>query len=295
MPGSISPLHLAIFLAVALVWGLNFAVAKIGLTHLPPLLFMALRFALVAIVLIPFVKPPKGRWRQVMAIAFTLGLLHFSLMFNGLKDLDAATAAIAIQLQVPFAALLAAVFFKDKLGWRRALGMAIAFVGVALIAGEPRLDGQYLSLFMVIAAACTWSVANVQIKFLEGVDGFALNAWMAVFATPMLLAASLVFEDNQIETVGQIPWPATFAVLYQSIMVVVFGYGCWYWLLRRYSFNQAMPFTLLVPVIGVFAGVFFLGEALTPYLIAGGCLTVVGVAIIVLRRPKTASPGAERQ
>lgn len=294
MPGTIAPLHLFMFLAVALIWGLNFPVAKTGLTHLPPLLFMALRFAVVAIILIPFVKPPRGRWQQVMGIAFTLGLIHFSLMFNGLRDLDAATAAIAIQLQVPFASLLAAVFFMDKLGWRRALGMAIAFIGVALIAGEPRLDGQYFALFLVIAAACTWSVANVQIKFLTGVDGFALNAWMAVFATPMLLIASLVLEDNHVAIMTEISWAATFAVLYQSIMVVVFGYGCWYWLLGRYSFNQAMPFTLLVPVIGVFSAVWFLDEALTSYLIAGGGLTVVGVAIIVLRRPKVASPGAER-
>src|SRR3546814_3213789 len=67
-------------------------------------------------------------------------------MFHGLKTVDAGTASIAIQLQVPFASLLAAIVFKDKLGWRRALGMAIVFIGVAVIAGEPRLAGQYLAL-----------------------------------------------------------------------------------------------------------------------------------------------------
>src|SRR3546814_9270170 len=50
------------------------------------------------------------------------------------------SASIAIQLQVPFASLLAAIFFKDKLGWRRGFGMLIAFFGVAVIAGEPRLE-----------------------------------------------------------------------------------------------------------------------------------------------------------
>src|SRR3546814_2272947 len=74
-------------------------------------------------------------------------------MFHGLKTVDAGTASIAIQLQVPFASLLAAIVFKDKLGWRRALGMAIAFIGVAVIAGEPRLAGQYLALGFVIIAS----------------------------------------------------------------------------------------------------------------------------------------------
>lgn len=295
MPGAITPFHLGLFLLIAVVWGLNFAVAKLGLAQLPPMLFVALRFALVAALLLPFVKLPHGRWRRVIGIAFTLGLMHFALMFTGLKSLDAATAAIAIQLQVPFAALLAAIFFQDKLGWRRALGMAIAFVGVALIAGEPRLNGQYLSLFLVISAACTWSIANVQIKLLEGVDGFSLNAWIAVFATPMLLAASFLLEENHIRSLQEMDWVPVFAIVYQSLLVVVFGYGCWYWLLKRYSMNQAMPFTLLVPVIGVISGVVFLGESMTPYLIVGGGLTVVGVGIIVLRRPKVAEPSAERQ
>src|SRR3546814_20429358 len=93
------------------------------------MLFMALRFALVAILLLPFAKRPEGQWGAVFAIAVTLGLLHFSFMFHGLKTVDAGTASIAIQLQVPFASLLAAIVFQDKLGWRRALGVAIAFIG----------------------------------------------------------------------------------------------------------------------------------------------------------------------
>jgi O-acetylserine/cysteine efflux transporter len=191
-------LHVAVLVGVMAIWGLNFAVAKIGMQQLPPILMTALRFALVALLLGPFAKPPKGRWRPVFLISVTLGLLHFSLMFTGLQGIDAATAAIAIQLQVPFAALLAAIFFRDLLGWRRALGMAVAFGGVMLIAGEPRLEGSYLSLALVILAACIWSVANIQIKMLGEIDGMTLNAWVAIFATPQLLLASLALEDGQL-------------------------------------------------------------------------------------------------
>src|SRR3546814_17117986 len=75
--------------------------------------------------------------------------------------------------------------------------MAIAFIGVAVIAGEPRLAGQYLALGFVIIASFIWSIANVQIKLLRPIDGLSLNAWMAAFATPMLVAASLVTADGQ--------------------------------------------------------------------------------------------------
>lgn len=290
----LSPLHLLLVLAVMVLWGLNFAVAKIGLQQLPPIFLVASRFLLVAVMLLPFAKRPHGQWGAIFVIAVVLGLLHFSFMFNGLRSVDAATAAIAIQLQVPFAALLAAIFFHDKLGWRRALGMTIAFLGVAVIAGEPRLDGQYLALGLVITASFIWSIANVMIKRLHEIDGVTLNAWMALFATPMLFAASWVMEDGQIQALQQADFWAYFAVIYQAVAVVVIGYGCWYWLLRRYQMNQLMSSTLLVPFFGVLSGIVFLGESLTANLISGGIMTIAGVGIIILRRPRTTAPEAER-
>ncbi|MDH3910523.1 MAG: EamA family transporter, partial [Rhodospirillales bacterium] len=232
------PLHIAVIVGVMAIWGLNFAVAKIGLQQLPPILMVALRFGLVALLLGPFAKPPSGRWRPVFLISVTLGLLHFSLMFTGLSGIDAATAAIAIQLQVPFAALLAAIFFKDMIGWRRALGMAIAFGGVMLIAGEPRLEGRYFSLALVVLAACIWSVANIQIKLLGEIDGMTLNAWVAIFATPQLLLASLALEGGQLEALAAADWRAYASVVYQSVLVYGLGYGAWYRMIGRYRVNQ---------------------------------------------------------
>ena len=288
------PLHAAMILGIMVLWGLNFAVAKVGLQQMPPIFLIACRFLLVALLLLPFAKRPQGQWGAIFAIALVLGLFHFSFMFNGLKILDAATAAIAIQLQVPFAALLAALFFNDKLGWRRALAMAIAFLGVAVIAGEPRLNGQYLALSFVIIACFIWSVANVMIKRLKEIDGVTLNAWLAVFATPMLFAASAATEEGQVAALRAADFWGYFAVVYQAVAVVVIGYGGWYWLMRRYQMNQIMPATLLVPLFGVLSGVVFLGERLTANLIAGGLMTIAGVGIIILRRPRTAAPEAER-
>jgi len=288
------PLHVAIFVAIMAIWGLNFVVAKIGLQQLPPLLMMALRWALVAVLLLPFVGRPRGYWRQVMLVSVTLGFLHFALIFTGLQHIDASTAAIAIQLQVPFAALLSAVVFKDAIGWRRALGLTIAFAGVALIAGEPRLDGHYLALAMVIAAACIWSVANIQIKLMGDIDGLTLIAWIGVFATPQMALGSYLLEDGQAAALAAADWRAWASVAYQAVFVVGLGYGAWYWLLKRYAVNQVMPFSLLMPVFGVASGVAFLNEPVTLALVAGAALTILGIGIILVRRPKLVAPEAER-
>ena len=291
---TIGPLHAAVLVFVMFLWGMNFAVAKIGLEQLPPILMVAVRWGLLGLMLAPLVPPPTGRWREVFLVSVTLGLLHFSIMFWGLRTLDAATAAIAIQLQVPFAALLAAALFKDRLGWWRAGGMVIAFAGVTIIAGEPKLDGQYLALAMVIFAACLWSIGNIQIKLIGKIDGMTLNAWIGIFSAPQLAVASWLFESGQLEALAAADWRAYSSIAYQAVLVVILGYGLWFKLLQRYEVNQVMPFVLLVPIFGVLSGILVLGESISLTFVLGSLLTILGVGIIIFRRPKLVAPEAER-
>lgn len=276
----------ALAVMVMLLWGLNFAVAKEALDQVPPLSLMALRFAVVATLLVPFVRVPRERIGSLAALSVTLGLIHFSLMFTALRFVDASVASITIQIQVPFAALLAAIFFKDRLGWRRASGMVVAIAGVAILAGEPREGSQGWAVAMVVAAALVWAVANIQMKKLEDVDGFAINGYLGLFAAPQLALASLVLEDGQVAAWQAADWRAWGAVAYQSVIVVILCYTIWYSLLRRHSVNVTMPFTLMVPLFGVAGGVALRGEPITWNLVVGGVATVIGVGVIVIRRPR---------
>ena len=280
------PLDWAGVLAVMVIWGLNFPVVKVGLSVMPPFTFVMIRFFAVALMLAPFVKWPRRPW-ALLGLSVTLGAAHFSLMFTGLRHIDAATASIAVQLQVPFAALLAALFFKDKLGWRRLTGMAIAFAGVGLIAGEPRFQGGLGPLLLVLGAACVWAFANIQIKSLgEDTDIWSLNGWVAIMAAPQLFVVALWSEGNPLVTVDWSDLAVWGVLAFQVFLVVIFGYGVWYSMMRRFSVNQVMPFTLLVPVFGVLSSVALLGEPLTLPMFIGGIATLIGVGICVLRRPK---------
>jgi O-acetylserine/cysteine efflux transporter len=274
---------LAVF--VMAVWGLNFSVAKFALAEMPPIFVMALRFALVAALLVPFVRVPRGDMKALALLGFTLGGLHFSSMFTGLSKLDAGLAAIASQSQVVFAALLAAILFKDYPGWRRWLGMGLAFFGIWLAAGEPRIGFDPLSLGLVLFASFMWAVANFQFKALVHIDGFALNAYSALWSVPFQLAFSAMLETGQIEALTAASPTAFAAVAFQSVMITIVTYWIWYWLIRRHAVNMVMPFTLLVPVFGVLFGAALMGDPLGWRTLAGGLATVAGVAIIVLRRP----------
>jgi O-acetylserine/cysteine efflux transporter len=276
-------------LLVMAIWGLNFVVAKWGMAEFPPLFIMFIRFAVVAATLVPFTRVPPGKLKPIFLLSLTLGTLHFPLMFSGLQGIDAATASIVAQTQVPFSSLMAAFIFKDKLGWRRALGMAAAFAGIAVIAGQPRLSGSLTPLLLILGASFAFAVASMQMKLLGGVSGFAINGWMALFALPQLLVLSLILESGHMEALANSTWKGWSAVAYMAFGVTMLAYGMWYPLLNRYAVNQTIPYLLTVPVFGVLSGVLLMGDPFTLSLALGGLLTIGGVAIIVRRRPTSVS------
>lgn len=277
--------HTLVALGVLTLWSFNFVVVKAGLQELPPQLLIALRFALVAVLIVPFVAVPRGRLKAIAALSVTLGLLHFSLMFTGLTHVDAAVAAVTVQVGVPMATVMAAILFREPFGWRLAAGIAAAILGVAIIAGEPREGSAAWAIGLVVAAAFFWAVANLQMKSLSAVGGLAMNGWMAVFATPQLILVSLLLEDNHWQALTEASWRGWGAAVYQAVIIVILCYSLWHWLLGRYGVNRTVPFTLLLPVLGVLFSVAFLDEPFTLSLALGGATTVAGVALIVLRRP----------
>ena len=281
------PIHMLGGLLVMALWGTNFAVSRFALREFSPMLMMAIRFTVVAAILLPFVKVPRQQLRQVVLYSLVLGGLHFPLMLNGMLAAEASTASIVIQLQVPFASLLAAIFFKDKLGWRRGVGMGIAFMGVAIIAlrgGGGNSDPLHLAL--IVLAAFAFSFSNIQVKWMGEIDPYQLNAYMALFSVPQLLFYSLLLEHGQWQQISNASWGAWAGLAYMVIASTIIAYAIWQPMVRRYDVNQTVPFLMLVPLFGVAAGVLWLGEAISVALIGGGALVVAGVGIILIRRPK---------
>jgi O-acetylserine/cysteine efflux transporter len=282
-------------LLVQLLWGVNFAVAKFGLDDFAPIFFVALRFSLVAVLLMFVVGlPRRDKLLRLLPLSVTMGVMHFTLIFLGMAELDAATSSIAVQLQTPFAAIMAAFFFGETLGWRRIVGMVVAFAGVLLIAGEPRFSADPWPLLSVIGAALAWAIGNIQVKALgDEIDAVTLNGWIAILAAPQLLIASWLIEGPQWQNIPDATWISWAALLFQAIVIAIFTYWIWYNMMRRYPVNQVMPFTLLLPMIGVAAGALMRDETVTWQMIVGGLATVAGVGIIVIRRPAVVAPATK--
>lgn len=267
---------------VVVVWGINFVAAKIGTHEFPPLLFTALRFGVVALAVVPFCPRPKGRMGLVALLSLVLGVGHFGILFVSMRGLDAATAAIVLQLCVPFASLVAALVYKERLGRDGTAGMALAFIGVALLAGEPGRPNLW-SLGLAVAASMAWAWSNVVVKRIGSIDPLILNGWVCLLAIPQLLVLSLLTEHGQMESLPHATWMGWGAVAFTAVVSSLVAYTLWYRLIARLPVNDVVPFTLLSPVIGVASGVMLLGEPLGLHKLAGGALTILGVAIVQFR------------
>lgn len=285
---AIAPLHLGLILTVVLVWAFNFIATKTALAEIPPFLLTAMRFALVAVVLLPFVERPRSM-APIIAVSMCLGVAHFALMFWALASTTKiAPIAVTVQLNLPFGALLAALLLGDHLGPRRLLGMAIALAGVTWMTFDPVVFAELQALGLAVAAAFFWALASVLTKRFDVATVFTLNAYIGLFAAPQLLILSLLFEDWEVATLTAVGLPAWGGVLYNALAVSVFGYGVWFTLLRHYSVNLVTPFTLLVPPLAALLSVAWFGEVLTLEIVLGGLLTLTGVAVILFRRPDLA-------
>lgn len=280
-----SPLDLAAALLVVVIWAFNFIAAKTGLGELPPLLMLGFRFALVAVLLAPFLRQPHRPWPLVVSVAVVLGGLHFGLLFTGLNGVHAGPAAIAIQLTVPFSALLAWIVYAERMGRWQLAGMAVAFAGVYILAGDASQRPDPVSFLIVVVGAFAWAVANILIKRLGRISPFVLNAWIAVIAAPLLFAASAVLESGQIQAVATAGWRGWGAVAYMAVAASITAYGLWYHLIAKYPLNRIVPLTLLSPVLAVGLAVAILDEPVTVRIVGGGLLTIFGVAMIQFLKP----------
>ena len=288
------PLDLLATLAIVAIWGSNIAISKLGVTNMPPLFFTACRFTIVAALLLPFFRLPKGKIKSILLFSILLGSCHFGLMLVGLRGMDSATAIILLQTTVPFSALVAALWYKERLGWLRSAGMGLAFGGVALLAGEPSFPHP-LSFLCIIFSALAWVFSNIVAKQLGRIDPLALCCWMAVFGLPQLYLLSFIFETGQIDALLAFRWGFILPCLYTALGASIIAYSLWYRLLVRYPLNQVVPYTLLNPVFGITVGVFLLGETLNWHKLAGAAVTIGGVALIqvgpmLLNRLKKVQP-----
>lgn len=294
------PRDLALALVVILVWGVNFAVIKVGVADVPPLLLGALRFLLAAFPALLFLRPPKVPLKLYLAYGLSISVGQFSLLFTAIHvGMPTGLASLVLQSQAFFTMLLASVLLKEHWKRNQLVGLAMAACGLMLIGSAHGASMPLLGFMLTIAAAVMWACGNVVTRAVARhgpMNQLAFVVWASLVPPVPFLLMSYGLEgpDAIVHAMQTFSAQAFAAVAYLAWAATLLGYGLWTYLMSRYPANRVAPFSLLVPVIGLTTGWLVFDEALHAVHFAGGALLMAGLLVNLFGARmfnRVASPG----
>lgn len=285
MQSSLSLRHFLLGLGVVAVWGTNFAVIKLALGQLPPLLFATLRFVAVILPAIFLVARPAVPWRNLAAYGLLIGVGQFGLMFIAINGLiSPGLASLVVQTQVFFTIGLAMWLSGERAHPVQGVSLALAAAGIGVILLHTDGSATPLGLVLMLLAALSWAGGNIVSRQAGRVNMLGYVVWSSAFAVPPLIVLTLWQEGwgpvhSALAHADAAAWAA---VAWQAVGNSLFGYAAWGWLLARYPAATVTPMALLVPVFGMGASAFWLGESLPGWKLLAAALVMGGLALNLL-------------
>jgi drug/metabolite transporter (DMT)-like permease len=276
------------FVLLAAIWGSSFLFMRIATVEFGALPTAAVRVAIAAVFLLPLLwlrglgPQLRQHWKPVFVIGILNSGIPFACFSFALLSITTGLSAI-LNATVPlFGAVIAWLWFKDRPGGSRVLGLAIGFAGVALLAWDkasfkPDASGLapgWAVLACLLATLCYGIAANATKRYLSGLPALVTATGSQVGATLGLALPALWL------------WPARTPSLQAWLALLVVGVVCtgiayilYFRLIEQAGPSRALAVTFVVPVFAVFYGVLFLGEAVTGWMLFCGFVIVCGTAL----------------
>ncbi|USE80610.1 DMT family transporter [Cupriavidus gilardii] len=258
--------NLALLVALTLAWGVNWPVMKIGVAHFPPLGFRLLCMAggLIALGLalrakgIPLTVPREA-WGTVFKLALPNMVIWHLLAIGAVKMLSSGRAAILGYTMPIWAVVWGLLLFRERISGWSWVGIGCALAGTLLLMSSEfgALTGSPTGTVMMLAAAAGWGYGTQLMKRTPvDIPLGTLTFWMLAVALPFLLAGTMLFEDGW-RMPNAIEWAA---ILYNAVVVFAFCHLVWFALARSLPPVVSSLSIMFIPVVGVFSGMWMLGE-----------------------------------
>ena len=283
-------------LLLSLLWGAAYLFVRAAVPAFGPAPLVALRLGIAALMLLPLMLL-RGGWpalrahpRQLLMVGVPYTALPFMLLAWASLHITAGLVAVLNATAPLFAALIAHHLFKERLGPWRALGLVIGFAGVGVLMWGSASFKSGSGLLAVLAVLCTsmiWGLgAHYTRKHLSGVDPLVITVGSLLAASALL--APIAWTGWPAANPGARAWAE---VLFLGVASSGLGFVIYFRLLRRIGAVRAMSVTFLNPVVAIVSGAFYLGEAVTLQMIAGGAVVLLGTALSLgLVGPKALQP-----
>ena len=280
-----TPIHIALAVLVAFIWGVNFTFIAWALESFPPLMLTALRFFFTAMPLVLFLKPPKF---NLTLFIYAIGtfVIQYAFVFTAMHlGASAGLTALLLQVQIFITVLLAYVILGESVGRMQIIGMVIGVLGLGVIAFNLGGDMPLVGFICILIAAIGWSFGNIaskqastqKISSMSGalsannnnkasaLSSLSLVVWGGLIACIVLTLSSLLFENEAwtLATFTQASFKSWLSLGFIVYISTLIGFGLWAHLLSQNIASKVVPFALLVTIFGMATSVLFTGEIVT--------------------------------
>jgi drug/metabolite transporter (DMT)-like permease len=296
-PIRFSTRQLALLVMLTLVWGLNWPVMKLGVTHYPPLSFRTLSMWLGLPVLwlaVRWLKVPlhipRAEWRELGLLTVTNMVVWHVVAIVSVQALSSGRAAILGYTMPIFSALWGMAVFGQRLAPRQLAGVAAAALGVALLLWHElgRMAGKPWGAAGMLLAAAVWALGTQQLRRTRmSAPTLAIVFWMTLVTTLVMTLLATLVEHDRWTMPGDVVW---LTIVFNAVLIFGFAQPVWLYLARALPPIASTLSVMLIPVLGVLSGAVWLGEVLHWQDFAAIALMLAAIASVLLpaRAPKDA-------
>jgi len=284
---------------LTLVWGCNWPVLKLGVGELAPLTFrsLTLPFAAIGMLLVArasgdAIRVPREWWLRVAVLAFFNIAGWNGFVLFGVQQLPAGRSAIIAYTMPIWATLIAMFVLHEPLNKRKIVGLALGMLGMVVLLGDDirHIRSTPTGALLILAAAILWACGTVLLrKWKPPIAQNTLSGWMMLLGWLPLAIMAPFFETHPASYLAHLSWTTWFAILYNIFLAGTLAHWAWFTLARTLPVAVSSLSSLPVPVVGVIAGMLFLGErpGATEFIALG---LVIASLFAVLWQPKATEP-----
>ncbi len=274
--------HTLLILFVVFLLGSAYPTGKLGLNDtIPPILFGALRMAVVFLCLIPFFKfyiPERKYIIPLVGFSICFGVavnLFLYLSINSSSIL--APITIGAQLSIPFGIILSSIFLNEKISYKKWLLITTSFFGIVLLAFDPKIVEELIGSLLICGMALFYGLSQVFSRYLKDLDVKFTNTIMSFTGFIVLITLSSLFEGNTVQTIKNISLESWFTVLYAGAIISLIGHLMMFYLYKFYPVDMVLPFYALFPVFGLILTYFIFEEIPSLITVTGGIIVITSV------------------
>lgn len=269
----------AIFLSllVVIIWGVNPAISKLGLMEIPPLTFLTIRYAIIALLFLPFARPTKKELWQLFVVALTSNVITNILCYIAYSELSPSASSLLLQTEGPVSVLMACLWAKERINTKQIMAILLSFVGVMVILGIPQMS--LYGVVLILSSRIFWGACQIVFKNTKHLPIATFLAYSYLFAVPFTLVGSLCFEDFDYSKIGEINWSVAGWVMAFEVIVLSIAMVLWQKLIAVNGVNKIAPFSTLRIVFGIAAGVALFNDPLNWQILLGSTLVTIGVIL----------------